>query len=269
MPGEFQKLPSILDDVPDAASVGGPKVRRRGVRDRLTALDSRVRGFAGSLWTNPKRRRIAIPAAALIVAGAGVGTWLAVRMQPPPNYQTARIDLIFDYTLLTDDFNRLPIEERQRLVGELIRRVSDLDSSESGMLAAFAAGIYGKAREQLEENVSRLMIDTVDRQASQYVNVPPEQRGEFLDQAVLDLMRTVELMGGRVDDRPDSERLADARQQAQRDQEALQSGEFSARAAGTMFLVLDRGIGEHASAHQKARVSNMLRDMTRHLRGGG
>ena len=269
MGGDSNRLPSLLEDVADAGSIGVRKARRSAMRDRLGVLDARLRGFVVSLWTNPRRRLIAAPVAGLVLAGASLGTWLALRHQPPPDYRNARIDLIFDYTLLTDDFNRLPVRERQRLLGELISRVGDMNGQESGMLAAFAAGIYGKAREQLEENVSRLMLDTADEHASRYSSVSPEERAEFLDQAVLDLMRTVEALGGRTDTRPDSERLAEAREQAQRDAEFLKSGQMSAQAAGAMFLVLERGIGEHANAHQKARVSTMIRDMTDRLREAG
>jgi hypothetical protein len=265
MAGNTQ-LPSLLDDVADQ-EIGAGKPRRR-MRERLNALDARLRAFAVSLWTNPRRRLIAVPVALLAVAGAGVGTWLAVRHRPPPDYRTARIDLIFDYTLLTDDFNSLPIEQRQRLIGELIQRIGDMDGSESGLLAAFAAGIYGQAREQLEENVSRLMVDTADVHAAGYTSVPPEERAEYLDQAVLNLMKMAEAVTGQTSDQSDEERLAEAREQAREDAEMMQSGQMSAQAVGTMFLVLDRGIGSHASAHQKARISLMLRDMTDHLRGG-
>lgn len=269
MSGDSNRLPSLLDDLADAGSIGVRRSRGGGMRSRLAAADARLRGFVASLWTNPRRRLIAAPVAGLALAGASLGVWLAVRHEPPPDYTSARIDLIFDYTLLTDDFNRLPVRERQRLLRELIARVGDMNGQESGMLAAFAAGIYGKAREQLEENVSRLMLDTADEHAARYATVSAEERGEFLDQAVLDLMRTVEAIGGRNDTRPDSERLAEAREQARRDAEFLQSGQMSAQAAGAMFLVLERGIGEHATAHQKARVSMMIRDMTDHLRGTG
>jgi hypothetical protein len=269
MAGKLDQLPSLLSELGDADAIGSRRAARRTMRDRLNALDARARSLAASLWTNPRRRLIAVPTLALLLVGGGVGTWLAVRFRQPPDYKTARIDLIFDYTLLTDDFNKLPIEQRQRLIGELIKRVSDMQGSESGMLAAFAAGIYGNAREQLEENVSRLMLDTADVHAAGYTSVPPEERGEYLDQAVLSLMKMAEAVSGQTSDESDEQRLTDAREQAQRDAEFIKSGELSAQAAGTMFLVLDRGIGEHASAHQRARISTMLRDMTDRLRAPG
>ncbi len=263
------QLPSLLDDLGGVEAIGTGRKPRRSLRDRLDSLDSRVRSFVGSLWTNPRRRLIALPSLALLLIGGGVGTWLAIRFQPPPDYRTARIDLIFDYTLLTDDFNKLPVDQRQRLIGELVQRISDMNGSESGLLAAFAAGIYGQAREQLEENVSRLMVDTADVHAAGYSSVPPEERGEYLDQAVLSLMKMGEAVAGQTSEQTDEERLAEARGQAQRDAEFIKSGGVSTQAAGTMFLVLDRGIGSHASAHQRARISNMMRDMTDRLRAPG
>ena len=164
---------------------------------------------------------------------------------------------------------QLPVDQRQRLIGELVQRISDMNGSESGLLAAFAAGIYGQAREQLEENVSRLMVDTADVHAAGYSSVPPEERGEYLDQAVLSLMKMGEAVAGQTSEQTDEERLAEARGQAQRDAEFIKSGGVSTQAAGTMFLVLDRGIGSHASAHQRARISNMMRDMTDRLRAPG
>lgn len=268
MPGKFEQMPSLLSDLDGVEQIGAKK-NRRSFRERINAIDAGTRRFVGSLWTNPRRRMIAAPLLALALAGAGVGTWLSVRHRPPPDYRTARIDLIFDYTLLTADFNRLPVDQRQRLIGELIQRVSSMDSGETGLLAAFAAGIYGNAREQLEENISRLMLDTADVHAAGYNSVPPEERGEYLDQAVLSLMKMAEAVTGRTSSQSDEERLADARRQAQRDAEFVQSGRMSAQAAGTMFLVLDRGIGQHANAHQRARISNLMRDMTDRLRNPG
>ncbi len=80
-----------------------------------------------------------------------VGLAFTLRPYPMPDYEDDPLDDIFNHTLLQDEFNNLPIEERVRLVGSLIQRVEGMGSSDGTLLAAFAAGITGSAREQLEE----------------------------------------------------------------------------------------------------------------------
>src|SRR5690606_7635905 len=122
--------------------------------------------------------------------------WLVFRPVPRPDYETGKLDTVFAYTLLTDEFNKLPVEERIRLIGELVRRVRSMDSSDSVLMAAFAARISGAARDQLVENASLVMVDLTDRAASQYnQNASPAERKTFIEQQAIELQIAMEAMG--------------------------------------------------------------------------
>ena len=71
--------------------------------------------------------------AAVLLLGGGFVAWRELRFQPPPDYATADIDEILDYTLITDDFNQLPVEQRLQLIRELVNRFMGMDGSDSVM----------------------------------------------------------------------------------------------------------------------------------------
>ncbi|MEO0483474.1 MAG: hypothetical protein AAF138_07590 [Planctomycetota bacterium] len=97
--------------------------------------------------------------------------------------------------------------------------------------------------------------------------MPAEERGAYLDQTLVEFVRTTSLLGGEVDDRPDSEIIADARDQAQRDKERFQERGVSADQAGGIFMFLNGRIGAKSNPHERARLGLYVRDLTRHLRG--
>jgi hypothetical protein len=154
-------------------------------------------------------------------------------------------------------------------MGQLINRLQGMSGGDSAIMAAFAAGIAGSARKQIEENISHLMIDVWDKFAKDYARVKPEDRGAFLDSAFLEFTRMEDAVGGRWRKLSDSERLAEAREQAKRDQERLRSGKDqpSAEALGFTFKFMRENVGSHASIAQKTRGQQMMRDMVRRLRG--
>ncbi|MEM7756413.1 MAG: hypothetical protein AAF297_12370 [Planctomycetota bacterium] len=255
---------SLLDvDVVEASEPKPPT--------RVQLADAKLRAAIGGaarwpLATKP-RRVVSGVVGVLALVGAGVGTWLAVRTQPPPDYSSAPINTIFEYTLLTDDFNKLPVEERLALIGELVTRMESLGGSDSVLLALFASMIVGEARAQLEENVSRMAVDLFDQYAVDYdATAPIEDRRDFLAQTYLDFERQIAAVTGQTIDEPDEERLADAKRRAQRDLDRAQSGRVDAGEALRVFDILNNGLGQHASGHQKIRIATMTRDMVEMLR---
>jgi hypothetical protein len=118
------------------------------------------------------------------------------------------------------------------------------------------------------KNASLLAIDMWDNYATKYQGVPAEDRGEFMDNMVIDLFKTMESFnpnGPR--DIPDEKRLEDARAQAQRDQDAIRGGEVSSGELGRMAEFMRNGMGRFAAPQTQARAAQMMRDLTRHLRG--
>lgn len=218
-------------------------------------------------WRTPDRRWISGSILATGMVIAGVWAFMVLRPMPKPDASSDAIDRVFGYALLRSEFNDLPIEERLELVGQIVQRVKDMDQSDSLMLASFAAGIQGAAREQLLENTSRLMIDTADMIASDYTHVAPEDREQFLDDAFIKLTEIAAALGGEEIDESREERLADARTQAKRDQKMMERNPMSMRQAGRAFRFMDGDMGQHASPQQRGRVTVLMRDMVRHLRG--
>jgi len=215
-----------------------------------------------------KRRALIGTASVLVLGGA---TWAGIEYwpTPKPDFEFAPIDDVFGYTLLTDEFNKLPVEERIELVAQITRRLESMSGDDSLLMAAFFAGVMGEAREQLEENVSRLMVDTWDMHAVNYNNIPQGQRAEYLEDAVVQLIRLGDAFHGMAGDKSDEEILDTAYEQAAEDQQALSDPNRgpSSRGKARMFSMMNDTIGSNATPQQRARIGLFVRDMTAHLRG--
>lgn len=253
---------SLLDENPAAAPGGRP-----GLAQTLRAWRSSAAQHAQALWSRPLTRRLTMGVASVAAVGLGLMIYLAIRPVPKPDYAKAEIPRLFDYTLLTDEFNRLPVEERIELVGQLYERVRSMDAAESAMMAAFFAGVAGEARQQIERNAGKLLIDATDLVARDYAAVPPEQRGEYLDDAYVRLVRLTAPFDGSIEERTDEELIERGRRDASRNQEVMESGEVSAGQASRMLVFMDKQIQNSASTSQQQRLTLFMRDLSRHLRG--
>ncbi len=238
--------------------------------DFSTIRDDLTQGarYAGDLvWSTPRRRAVVGGIAAALVVAGGVGGFMAWRANQVPDFATADLDLVLDFAFLEPSFNDLPVDERARLIGDLVGRFEGMSGSDSVLIAAFAASVQGAAREQIEANASQLMIDMVDVHAADYRDVPPEQRVEYIEQRVIEIARTINIISGQDPTASDQEILDRARRDAKRDQQAFRSERFTPDRAGRMFSFMHDGIGTHATAHQRARLGVFMRDMTAVLRG--
>mgnify|MGYP001371839425 CR=1 FL=1 len=265
-------LPSLMDDIPVPAAAArngarsGPP-RRDVLRERLAAGAARLREF---LRTRTGRR-VAIAAAAVLLIGGGIGLTVALWPRPVPDYLNDPLDEILDFTLLTDDFNTLPIEQRLALIKDLVHRLKNASAEDSILMAAFAASIRDKARKQLEANAQRLALDMLDNYAIGYHDVPPEDRAEYLDRTVIEFTRLMEDISGErsgLSEDP-NERLAQIKRQAKRDQERMgrNAGPMRADRVSGFLGFLNDGPGELTDPAQQARMTRFTRDMIRHLRG--
>ncbi|MCH9057721.1 MAG: hypothetical protein IIB55_03730 [Planctomycetes bacterium] len=215
-----------------------------------------------------RTRRIARIAAPIAVILLALSLWLWLRPYPEPDFATGRIDALMNFTLLRDEFNRLSVEDRLRLLGQLRERLSGLTAGESVLLAAFAGGIMHEARDQLEQNMSRLAIDMWDQYARDYQHVQPDRRGQYLDDAYIGIVRAMETLGGQPSDKSDSVILREAHTQARRHLHPTRRGEGPSGAAmGILFSVLSDSVGQHAGPQQRQRGQLMMRDMARRMRG--
>lgn len=235
------------------------------MRDLAAALRERLVG------TEEKRRRLrtwTLRAGPPLLLAVAVVAWLILRPTPQPDYRRDSLRKVFDYTLLTEEFNRLPVEKRLELIGLLVGRLKNMSAADSALMAAFAAGVAGAARGQLERNASTLAIDVWDMYAREYAHVPEADREAFLDQTFIEFTKMMETVAGETRDVSDAQRLAEGRRQAERDQEMMNRGRGpSGRMMGRMFSYMRENVGSHASPTQRTRGMLMMRDMVRRLRG--
>lgn len=261
------QLPSLIDDSLNAPA---PQARRRFTLDVPRAWKTKWRAWIDDPISGPSRRKrtkIAGIIAGLVLVGGA--TWfLLPRSQP--DYLEDPIDELFDYTLLSDDFNNLPLEERMRLIGQLIGRLKGMSSEDSLLLAAFASGIAGQARDQLMQNASLLAIDSWDKYAVDYAKVPEDDREQYLENTFLEFSKMMETLAGEQSDKSDKERLDEVKGQAAREKERMTSPNGPkppGQALGMVFDVMNGDVGGHASPQQRQRGALMMRDMMRHFRG--
>ncbi len=233
-------------------------------------VEGRVKDSIAGVWARPLVRRTLSVALGAALGITALGVFLALRPIPQPDYAAGDMDDLFNYTLLTDEFNNLSVDERLELLAQLRDRLGSMDAGQSVLLAAFAARIKGEMREQLMENVSRLGIDIVDLHAADYNPAgTPQERREYLLTAFVDLHRRMDKLEGRDRDLSDEERLQEGFDQAQRDLDTLEDAQITGEQAGQLFGVVNDVFGANASQHEKIRSALFMRDMSRVLRSGG
>lgn len=254
--------PSLLEGLND------PPAGRPGAKPRRPRTIPWLRTHGRAALRDPRvRLTLGTSAGMLALAGAIVG--IATLAGPSrPDYSSDRIDALFQYTLLTDDFNKLSVRERAEMIGQLVQRIGSMGSSDSVLMAAFASTISGEAREQLMDNASKLFVDMIDEQAVAYSpGAPKEERIAQIEQSMVNMMKLVEEMTGEKRDITDEERVEEMNRQAQRDMRRVEEGQMGAQDAGRLFGIMNRTLGSRSSPHQTARGGRMLRDMSRHMRG--
>lgn len=259
---------SLLTDEDLAAIAERPRGTpgKRPDRERWAVRADRRLRAAVAWWWN--RRRIRWGSLAAIAIVSAVWAFLALRPAPQPDFAAAPMDSVLEYTLLEDDFNKLPIDTRLDLLRQLIERVKTMGASDSVLMAAFAASIEGDLREQMMKNASKLVLDVWDKFAIDYVGVPVDDRPKYLDDKYLELVKMMETLAGQQSDKTDEQRLDEARRQAKRDEEIFASGRGpDAAAMAGMAAFMRNGLGRHSSPQQQLRGQQLMRDMTRHFRG--
>lgn len=256
-PGQFEPLLSAQERAGPVAVASGPTLS-----DRLLAA---TRPYTSS----PKfMQRVGGGLAAAAAVALLVGGYIYWDLHHKPNYALDPIDDVAEFTFLRDDFNNLSIDERLKLIREFADRLRDASSSDSAMLASFAAGISGKAREQIAANASRLMLDMVDKSAIEYASLTGPDREKFLEKSVIEWTRIADQVAGRGD-RTDEEILADIKKETeQREKMRERMGpERSARMASGIMSFLNNNVAKHSNPIQQQRTLQMMADVNKHFSG--
>ncbi|MBL8764974.1 MAG: hypothetical protein JNM07_11955 [Phycisphaerae bacterium] len=248
-----------------------PVAPRPTVRARMNAAARGSLAGLRALAARPRVRAGAAVALVLAMVGGGTFAYLELRPRPMPNVATDDLDSVLDYALMTEDFNRLPVDKRLDLIKDLIARLKSVTAEDSSALAMFATSIMGAAREQLMKNAGRLGADVMDQYAKEYVQVPADDRGAFLDDKLIEFTKMMEQLTGQNMKESETERLAMAKKQAKRDYDRARSSadqQLTRDRAARFFQFIHRqGDQMAADAEQKGRLTRFMRDMTRHLRG--
>jgi len=266
----FDGLTPLVDETTMAV---GTHVRpRKPAKERasvtLTRFLKRARHDADMRWV----RRTGALALALILLGGGAMGVMALIPRTPPDIAHDPMDEVMDFVLLTDDFNNLPVEERLALIKELIERIKTMSGEDSSALAMFAATIEREMRRQMEENVKRLAVDVMDKFASDYEGVPPEEAGDFMDDKIVEFTKMMEDISGEKSGLPDDPdaRLAALKEQATKDQEFARANaptQMNGERVNNLIGMLRKDAEQVSGPEQRGRVTRFARDVTRHLRG--
>lgn len=196
---------------------------------------------------------------------AGVVWVAAFRPRRPPSIFDAPVDNVASFFASTE-FNNLSPRERLEMLAQFALRFRSLEQSESALLASFLAGLTGKAREQLRENLRTLAKDMLKEGAEEYLNLPPDQRGDYLDRWVVDWMKFGERMvDGEERQISEEQRLAELRRQGNRDQERMRerTGNFEFKEEDAVrFLDLWRSEVESvATTKEQGQIFRFMTDL--------
>lgn len=218
-----------------------------------------------------RRREVSIALVALLcasVAGGGLWWWNSVRWRKPPSIFDSPVDDVLGYLALPD-FNRLPLDERMRFMLELSDRFRGADGAESAACAGFLAGVKGPVRQQLTQNARVLAKDILADGARGYVNLPPAERGKYIEEWVVKWSRMGErLATGKERDRSDADRIGDFRRQGERGESRMQGRDIPDLGADGAMGFLDFWQSEvevASSPVEQGQIARFLDDVRGHF----
>ncbi len=254
-------------------TLSGLRLPPKKYREPLGTTLARCRDQAGA-WTGqrPWFKRAGLSALIVLVCAGSAMAYVSTRPRAVPDVFDADLADVLDYTLVSEDFNRLPIDERLRLLRELMKKIRGMDSGDSALMAAFAEGITGKARAQLQRNAEKLAIDVWDKFALEYAKMAPDARGGYMDQAAVEMARLMRELGGDAADPADDDKmLKQMKEQAKRDEQRMPpaGGPIDRNRVAPFMNFVDQVGQRGTSPAQRDRMAEFGRDMTRHLRGYG
>lgn len=212
----------------------------------------------------------------LVVAGAVYGGWhwwANVRFKRPPSIFATPVDGVLDY-FTTPDFSKLSLQERIAYVKEFVGRFRGMSQQDSVVAAAFLAGVSGKVREQLTQNVRILAKDILAEGAAKYVNLPESERGAFIDQWITDWVRTAESMATGEESKRDSTTIVEnAREETKRNEEGqakrLAGRSLNDRGADRFLSFWQSEVEPAASPREQGQIARFMDDMRTHLMNKG
>lgn len=229
-------------------------------------------------WIDQHRRWLtaAFAVVAVLLLAGGAFAWWSSRWRPPPSIFDSPVDDALGY-LAIDDFNRLPLEERVRFMLDFASRFRGLEQGESAVVAAFMAGLTGKAREQLLQNMRILAKDILVEGAATYVDLPPKERGAFIDAWLVRWSKVGEEMAfGAPRERSDEDRIEEFRREARRGQERQLERQqerptdlsLTEVGAGRFLDFWQSDVETAATPREQGQITRFMVDVRKRLSGG-
>lgn len=269
----LQQAGSLLADinVPVAKTQPGKKAAssvwyRQPAGVLVARATGSISGWVSRRLPTVAARRVAMSVGVMAIAG-GVAYGAAMLMpRSEPDVFADDLADVLDYTLVSEEFNKLPIEQRLKLLQEVIARLKGSDSQDSAMVAAFAAGLTGPMRAQLMRNAEKLAVDVWDKFASEYAKVPPADRDAYLDKAFIDFTNMMEDIAGLDTGVDEGQRMDRARRDMQRGTPRDVPPMNAGQAAGLVQWMNDRA-GKYTTPMQQANMASFARDMSRRMTG--
>ncbi len=222
------------------------------------------------IFLDDRRRLFKIGAALLVAILLCVALgWNFSKLRPPPSIFDTPIDNTLSYLTLKD-FSKLPLEERIRFMMDFADRFRSLKPSESAAMAAFLAGVAGPARDQLRDNVKMIAKDVLADGAQNYMALPVDKRGAFIDTWIIKWQRTmVKATTGKDDKKTDSERLDAMRDQGKRNEERQSrmtgGGNLSDRGASGFLDFWQGEIEGSSTPREQGQITKFLDDVRTRL----
>ncbi len=119
------------------------------------------------------------------VGVAGYYLWPEPAPEPPPPAETATTQEAREY-MASDDFNRLPLDQRSEWAGQTMRRVAQMDDAARRDLWESTGE---ETRDRIRENMRQMMTERWNRDVETYHSLPASEREAFIDKKI-DEMRS-------------------------------------------------------------------------------
>lgn len=255
--------PLLPPAAPGAPNMGARNDRRMGAAGQFEGMWARIIRSG---------KPIGIVIAALgVLAGSVMGVRAFAPISPPDSF-TDPLDDVLGFALLDADFSRLPLEKRIELAKEIAARLRSLSAQESALMAAFAAGIAGKARERLQDNLATLMVDLFDSYAQRYARIPPDQKERFIQESLLEMIALQQELDPTAEPATESpqESLDEIKSGSTRRAERRAAGggatSITRSRAEDSLTRIEQDVNTRTSPAERGRTVRFMRDTVRYLR---
>ena len=203
-------------------------------------------------WLENRRVRAAIAVFALVIVAALAWELVPHIHRKPPNIFDTPVDGVLSY-LGTEDFNKLPLQERLDFIQQIVKRFRSMNQSDSALASAFFAGLTGPANEKLVDNARILGKDIFVQGASEYLALTDDKsRNEYIDKWLVKWVRFADEATGRHSEQSDQQVLDRMSDQARSD---LKRGiDIDAAMAQQLIDFWDRDIASVSNPKEQAQI---------------